>query len=208
MTDAAIATAIPEPTSQVTASRAILWVAYQIVAIAILGVIVFEILGWPIQATPVEIAAAISLLPQLITTFNLIRAGRPAPPLMLWLALVIVCAIALGLGLWAATRASVEATIIGVVSFAWAHSLPRDMAWRLAVDRAPPLDRSSHQRHIGELRCHRRQLVCPRSRTAFLASVAVGRAGDPRIGHCTAATRITNPSVRGRTPASETGGPA
>ncbi len=94
--------------------------AYQIVAIAILGVIVFEILAWPIQATPVEIAAAISLLPQLITTFNLIRAGRPAPPLMLWLALVIVCAIALGLGLWAATRASVEATIIGVVSFAWA----------------------------------------------------------------------------------------
>ncbi|MGD9981649.1 MAG: hypothetical protein AB7H66_05535 [Hyphomonadaceae bacterium] len=115
MTTAAIPISKP-----IKATRAILWIVYEIVAVTILGVFVFEILGWPIEATPMAVAMAVSLIPQLITVFSLIRAGRLAPSMVLWLALVIVCAIALALGLWSATRATVEATIIGVVSFAWA----------------------------------------------------------------------------------------
>lgn len=119
MVDATAGRALPQVQVSVPV-RTVLWLIYQIVAIGALAAIVFGILGWRATSTEIQFMAAVTFLPQLATTYNLIRAGRPPPSVVLWLALVIVCAAALGVALWASTREVDEAILIGVASFAWA----------------------------------------------------------------------------------------
>lgn len=118
MVDATAADVAPRVQFKVPV-RGLLWSSYQVVATGTLAAIVFEVLGWRPTA-PEATLAAISLLPQLATTYNLVRVDRPAPSMVLWLALAVVCASALGVSLWASTRDFDEAILVGAASFAWA----------------------------------------------------------------------------------------
>lgn len=101
--------------------RALLWNLFQLASIGGFALVAASAPVWP-PSSPVLMAAfAAMLLPQIATTWNLVRVDAPAPGLPLWLSTLATFAAAFAFVQWPITRdIDPNAAIIAAAFFAFA----------------------------------------------------------------------------------------